>query len=171
VVTPRRKWVALAHKLDKLGDFQPEIVLEESGVVEIDPQDDGAVAALAARPEPALVTVRDGIGLEVIPAFRLLAARIESRHPILLKDVLERAEGGGKDFLETLLTAARHLGSLICDGIGDAVLVQGEEAPGQSLRLSYNILQASGARRCSRRRRICASSLRKRRSISGSSGS
>jgi (E)-4-hydroxy-3-methylbut-2-enyl-diphosphate synthase len=39
-----------------------------------------------------------------------------------------------------------NLGSLICDGIGDAILVQGEEAPGQSLRLSYNILQAAGAR-------------------------
>ena len=33
-----------------------------------------------------------------------------------------------------------------CDGIGDAILVQGEEAPGQALRLSYNILQAAGSR-------------------------
>ena len=47
---------------------------------------------------------------------------------------------------ETLLVAARRLGSLLCDGIGDAVLVQGEPAPGQSLRLSYNILQAAGTR-------------------------
>jgi (E)-4-hydroxy-3-methylbut-2-enyl-diphosphate synthase len=38
------------------------------------------------------------------------------------------------------------LGSLLADGIGDAILVQGEEAPGQSLRLSYNILQSVGAR-------------------------
>ncbi len=45
-----------------------------------------------------------------------------------------------------MLRAARNIGSLLCDGIGDAVLVQGEEAPGQSLRLSYNILQAAGAR-------------------------
>ncbi len=42
--------------------------------------------------------------------------------------------------------AATHLGALLCDGIGDAVLVQGEEAPGQSLRLAYNILQAAGSR-------------------------
>ena len=35
---------------------------------------------------------------------------------------------------------------MLCDGIGDAVLVQGEEAPGQALRLSYNILQAAGSR-------------------------
>jgi (E)-4-hydroxy-3-methylbut-2-enyl-diphosphate synthase len=49
-------------------------------------------------------------------------------------------------FLNTLLTAATNIGSLLCDGIGDAILVQGEEAPGQALRLSYNILQAAGSR-------------------------
>jgi (E)-4-hydroxy-3-methylbut-2-enyl-diphosphate synthase len=49
-------------------------------------------------------------------------------------------------FLETLLTASTNIGSLLCDGIGDAILVQGEEAPGQALRLSYNILQAAGSR-------------------------
>src|SRR5205823_1863234 len=50
------------------------------------------------------------------------------------------------DFLETLLTASTTIGSLLCDGIGDAILMQGEEAPGQALRLSYNILQAAGSR-------------------------
>jgi (E)-4-hydroxy-3-methylbut-2-enyl-diphosphate synthase len=35
---------------------------------------------------------------------------------------------------------------LLCDGIGDAILVQAEEAPGQALRLSFNILQAAGSR-------------------------
>jgi len=49
-------------------------------------------------------------------------------------------------FLESLLTASTTIGSLVCDGIGDAILVQGEEAPGQALRLSYNILQAAGSR-------------------------
>jgi (E)-4-hydroxy-3-methylbut-2-enyl-diphosphate synthase len=51
-----------------------------------------------------------------------------------------------KDFLQTLLTAATNIGSLLCEGIGDAILVQGEEGPGQALRLSYNILQAAGSR-------------------------
>ena len=63
-----------------------------------------------------------------------------------LKDVLHPSDDPEKDFLPTLLTASMNIGSLICDGIGDAVLVQGEQAPGQSLRLAYNILQASGAR-------------------------
>jgi (E)-4-hydroxy-3-methylbut-2-enyl-diphosphate synthase len=48
--------------------------------------------------------------------------------------------------ITALLVAARNVGSLLCDGIGDAVLIQGENAPGQSFRLSYNILQAAGVR-------------------------
>src|SRR6266480_3174092 len=120
----------------------------------------------------------------MIAAFRLLAAKLQSRHLILLKDKLSRAvandealmvraglalndEGNPDDqmtkrspdfvipssldirhssFLHTLLTASANIGSLLCDGIGDAILVQGEDAPGQSLRLSYNTLQAAGSR-------------------------
>jgi hypothetical protein len=37
-------------------------------------------------------------------------------------------------FLDTLLIASTNIGSLVCDGFGDAVLVQGEDAPGQALR-------------------------------------
>ena len=59
---------------------------------------------------------------------------------------LGSAQDDSNDFLTTLLTASTNIGSLLCDGVGDAILVQGEEAPGQSLRLSYNILQAAGSR-------------------------
>lgn len=145
VVTTQEKWNAVAHKFSSLGDFKPEIIVEKSGVVAIDPRDAEALAALQAAPAPVLVTVADGIDMEVIHAFRLLAARIESRHPILLKDTLVPAVGE-VDFQEALLEAARNVGSLLCDGIGDAVLIQGENAPGQSFRLSYNILQAAGVR-------------------------
>ncbi len=94
-----------------------------------------------------LVTVKDGLeDLPVITAFRLLAAQLNERHPILLKDTLVPSTDPQRDFLPTLLVAATNIGSLLCDGIGDAILVQGEEAPGQSLRLAYNILQAAGAR-------------------------
>jgi (E)-4-hydroxy-3-methylbut-2-enyl-diphosphate synthase len=64
----------------------------------------------------------------------------------LLKDTLIPSRDSGKDFVEALLESATNLGALICDGLGDAILVQGEEAPGQSLRLAYNILQAAGSR-------------------------
>ncbi len=146
VFTHREKWDALAHKLDQLGDFRPEIVVEDSGVVAIDPRDDVAVAGLNADAGARLITIPDGIDLPVITAFRLLASRVDARHPILLKDVRTPSDDDQAVFLETLLRASANLGSLICDGIGDAVLVQGEKAPGQSLRLAYNILQASGAR-------------------------
>jgi (E)-4-hydroxy-3-methylbut-2-enyl-diphosphate synthase len=146
VFTSRRKWDALAHKLDKLGDYQPEIVIESSGVLALDPRDEAAIASLNASETPRLITVADGLDLPVIPAFRLLAAKADPRHPILLKDTLSPATEEGAAFLPTLLTAAMNLGSLLCDGIGDAVIVQGEEAPGQSLRMSYNILQAAGTR-------------------------
>ena len=81
----------------------------------------------------------------MIAAFRLLASRLDKGlHPILLKDTLKTTSGG--EFLPNLLTSATVLGSLLCDGIGDAVLLRSEKAPGQSLRLAYNILQAAGVR-------------------------
>ena len=146
VVVRQAKLDQIAHKLGQMGDFQPEIVYEQAEVREIDPRDANAVESLNQAPGPRLVTVRDGVDLPVVAAFRLLAARLDERHPILLKDTLTPSTDPGKDFLHTLLVAATNIGALLCDGIGDAVLVQGEEAPGQSLRLAYNILQAAGSR-------------------------
>lgn len=145
VVVPQATWDAVKHKLSELGEYQPEMILEASGAQAVDPRDENAIADLTAQPTPALVTVKDGLNLPVVAAFRLLAARIPARHPILLKDSL-RVAGEDGDFLTSLLTASTNIGSLLCDGIGDAILVQGEAAPGQSLRLSYNILQAAGVR-------------------------
>jgi (E)-4-hydroxy-3-methylbut-2-enyl-diphosphate synthase len=178
VVVRRANFDKIAHKIDRMGDYKPEIVYENARIQEVDPRDEGAIAKLNAERTPQLVTVRDDVDLAVIPAFRLLAAKLHSRHPILLKDVLRHSERSeakrnaveesriatpavihrdpstplrsaqddSKDFLRILLTASTTIGSLLCDGIGDAILVQGEEAPGQALRLSYNILQAAGSR-------------------------
>jgi (E)-4-hydroxy-3-methylbut-2-enyl-diphosphate synthase len=158
VVVRRESFEKIAHKVDRLGDYKPEITYEDAGVQEIDPRDEQALARLNQSTAAQLVTVRDDVDLPVISAFRLLAAKLKPRHPILLKDVLncrtsvpDVCEDGVSQkrptiFLETLLTAATNIGSLLCDGIGDAVLIQGEEAPGQALRLSYNILQAAGSR-------------------------
>jgi (E)-4-hydroxy-3-methylbut-2-enyl-diphosphate synthase len=166
-----------------MGDYRPEITYENAQIEEVDPRDEPAIAKLNQNSIPQLVTVKDDVDLPVITAFRLLAAKLQSRHPILLKDVLncrasvsDASEGSGvsqngakralsdmdgqaagrvsgservkrpTDFLETLLVASTNIGSLLCDGIGDAILVQGEEASGQALRLSYNILQAAGSR-------------------------
>ena len=150
VAVRRATYDKLSHKLSALGDFQPEIVFEDAGLLEIDPRDDAAVASVNTSPQPRLVTIPDGCELDVIPAFRMLAARVAPRHPILLKDSFEKAESGNRkpewDFLNNLLVASTNIGSLLCDGIGDAILVQAEEAPSQSLRIAYNILQAAGVR-------------------------
>jgi (E)-4-hydroxy-3-methylbut-2-enyl-diphosphate synthase len=146
VFTSREKWNAVAHKLQGLGDYRPEVVAEDSGVVTVDPRDEAAIAELNQSHTAKLVTVSDGTDLPVITAYRLLAARLQERHPILLKDVFTPSTDANADFLRTLLSSASRLGSLLCDGIGDAVLVQGEQAPGQSFRLAYNILQAAGTR-------------------------
>ena len=147
VFTSRKKWDALAHKIDKLGDFTPEAVAEDSNIIELDPWDTASIQEVNAMREPQLVTVKDGChNAAVIHAFRLLASKLSAHHPILLKDTLEPSVDAGKDFLDALLVASRNIGSLLCDGIGDAILIQGEEAPGQSLRLAYNILQGAGSR-------------------------
>ena len=146
IVVTRKHYDAVAHKLDGLGDYQPELVYEDLPVLEIDPLDDGAVAAVNDLREARLVTVKDGTGLPVIAAFRLLAAKIDARHPILLKDTFDPRPDSQALFVRTLLAASTRLGALLCDGIGDAVLLRTEDAPGQTLRLAYNILQAVGAR-------------------------
>jgi (E)-4-hydroxy-3-methylbut-2-enyl-diphosphate synthase len=69
-------------------------------------------------------------------------------------DTLSPGGGEGRSEGETwplepkiaLLRASVVLGSLLADGIGDAILVRGESGAGQSLRLAYNILQAAGCR-------------------------
>jgi (E)-4-hydroxy-3-methylbut-2-enyl-diphosphate synthase len=157
VVVRQANFDKVAHKIDRMGDYKPEIIYETAQIQDVDPRNENAVAKINAERRAQFVTVMDEIDLPVIAAFRLLSAKLHARHPILLKDILVGAadlNGPGRlgsiastpDFLETLLTASTNIGSLLCDGIGDAVLVQGEEAPGQALRLSYNILQAAGSR-------------------------
>lgn len=144
VVADSANWLAVAPRMGLLGEFKPEIVTEKSGVVELDPRDEGAIAAINSRPEPCLVTVADGTDLPLISAFRLLASRVDARHPVLLKDTLDGAAESTSS--RALLAASTRIGSLLCDGIGDAVRVRGEADPEAALRLSYNILQAAGCR-------------------------
>jgi (E)-4-hydroxy-3-methylbut-2-enyl-diphosphate synthase len=186
VVVRQTNFDKIAHKIDRMGDYKPEIVYETADIVDVDPRDDSATAKVNSESAPQFVTVNDDVELPVIPAFRLLASKLQPRHPILLKDTLCRVTAENDEarmtkderspndrmtkeqpeasirasgfvipssldirhssFLHTLLTASTNIGSLLCDGIGDAILVQGEEAPGQALRLSYNILQAAGSR-------------------------
>ena len=144
VVVSQAAYDKVAHKIAGLGDYKPELIIENCGLVEIDPRDAAAVARVNASPVPLFVTIPDSCDLPVIGAYRLLASLIEAHHPILLKDTFTHSPS--TDFVYNLLNAATNIGSLLCDGIGDAVLVQGEAAPGQSLRIAYNTLQAAGVR-------------------------
>jgi (E)-4-hydroxy-3-methylbut-2-enyl-diphosphate synthase len=173
VLVTRATWDKVAPKIRPKDDVKPEAVYEDLNVGEIDPTQDFEINC-----ETQLVTVKDGVNLPAIAAFRLLAGKLKRlgrNNPILLKDCLSfetetarpltrpadtlspiggegRGEGWGEGNtwpLEpkiALLRASVVIGSLLADGIGDAILVRGESGGGQSLRLAYNILQAAGCR-------------------------
>ncbi len=165
VVVTKATWDKVAPKIRPKDDVKPEAVYEDLNVAELDPTQDFDINC-----DTQLVTVKDGVNLPAITAFRLLAAKLKRlgrNNPILLKDTLF-SEGsrrgneadlgqtgnppphvGGYEVLEpkiALLRASVVIGSLLADGIGDAILVRGESGAGMSLRLAYNILQAAGCR-------------------------
>ena len=138
VVLPQASCEALDPAVMK--DLMPEISVEDLAAVEIDPRDAVAVAALADAPA-TVVTVADGVEMPLPQAFRLLAALIPVRHSILLKDTL-----GMPGALSAPMAGGVNMGSLLCDGIGNAVLVRLEKDPEKAARLAFNILQAAGVR-------------------------
>src|SRR5499427_1027082 len=95
VVVRQANFEKIAHKIDRMGDYKPEIVYENADIIAIDPRDDEAIAKVNAQRGPQFVTVTDEIDLPVIAAFRLLAAKLQARHPILLKDAFEVAHASG----------------------------------------------------------------------------
>ena len=154
VVVTRGTWDKVAPKIRPKDDVKPETVYEDLNVAELDPTKDFEINC-----ETQLVTVKDGVNLPAITAFRLLALKLKRlgrNNPILLKDCLVGVQPSGcpdrlKPELQlepkiALLRASVVVGSLLADGIGDAVLIRGESGAGQSLRLAYNLLQAAGCR-------------------------
>jgi (E)-4-hydroxy-3-methylbut-2-enyl-diphosphate synthase len=143
VLVTQVTWDKVAPKISPKADVKPEGVYETARVLEVDPRSEFQVPD-----EGQLVTVKDGLRLPVITAFRMLAARLAVQgrlNPILLKDGLEFA-GTALEPKIALLRASAGIGALLADGIGDAILIRTEAGAGQSLRLAYNILQACGCR-------------------------
>jgi len=143
VVVTRATWEKVAPKIRPKDDVRPEAIYEDLNVLEVDPTSDFAVNC-----ETQLITVKDGVLLPAITAFRLLVARLKRlglNNPILLKDCLDFAPTPLAPNI-ALLRSAVVIGSLLADGIGDAILIRNETGAGQSLRLAYNILQAAGCR-------------------------
>lgn len=144
VATTQSVYDTLKPRLAQMGDIAPEFVYESSGVVEVDLANEALIAEINQSQTPILVTVKDGTEVNPVYAFRYLAARLNPRHPILLKDTFFPEEKLSE--IGALIQASVHIGGLLADGIGDAILVRGEHAPGASIRLAFNILQACGNR-------------------------
>ncbi len=172
VVVTRATWDKVAPRIRPKDDVKPEAIYEDLNVCEVDPTTDFVVncdTQLVTVQDgvnlPAITAFR-------LLAAKL--KRLGRNNPILLKDCLNfgiettqpltpslspsdgervsrKAGSGEGNFwpLEAkiaLLRASVVIGSLLADGIGDAILVRGESGAGQSLRLAYNILQAAGCR-------------------------
>jgi (E)-4-hydroxy-3-methylbut-2-enyl-diphosphate synthase len=143
VVVTQSAWDKLSPRIQPGDDVKPEAIYEELNVMEVDPRE-----AFSINCDTQLVTVKDDLDLPAITAFRLLAGRLKAlgrTNPILLKDCLRFGDTPLEPNI-ALLRAAVVIGSLLCDGIGDTILIRGESGAGQSLRLAYNILQAAGCR-------------------------
>ncbi len=146
VVVTQATFDKVAPKISPKADVKPEGIYEDLNVLELDPTQPLTIEQINC--DTQLVTVADGVALPPITAFRLLAAKLAQlgrRNPILLKDCLVFEPVPLSPEI-ALLRAAVNIGSLLADGIGDAILVRGESGAGQSLRLAFNILQAAGCR-------------------------
>ncbi len=146
VVVTQDVFDKVAPRISPKADVKPEAILEDLNLLELDPTREISIESIPC--ETQLVTVQDGLQLPPITAFRLLAvqlARLGRRNPILLKDCLAWDPVPLSPEI-ALLRAAVTLGSLLADGMGDAILVRGESGAGQSLRLAFNVLQAAGCR-------------------------
>ncbi len=143
VAVTRATWDKVAPRIRSKDDVKPEAVYEDLNVAEIDPTGDFEINC-----DTQLVTVKDGVRVPAVAAFRLLASKLKRlgrNNPILLKDCLQ-FEPTPLEPKIALLRASVVIGSLLADGIGDAILIRGESGAGMSLRLAYNVLQAAGCR-------------------------
>jgi (E)-4-hydroxy-3-methylbut-2-enyl-diphosphate synthase len=110
-------------------------LLNAPGTVQFDVEADSPAELVANCEKLAglvtnqIVAIGRVTGMDVIGAYRILAAKMPDHVPVLLRDNTG-----------SLLRASTNVGALLCDGIGDAVEIAGH------IKLAYNILQAAGAR-------------------------
>src|SRR5437868_5214786 len=61
VVIRKEQHEKIGHKIDRMGDYKPEIIYENANIVEIDPRDDEAITLVNRSPDPQFVTVKDEV--------------------------------------------------------------------------------------------------------------
>jgi (E)-4-hydroxy-3-methylbut-2-enyl-diphosphate synthase len=90
-----------------------------------------------------LLSLEIPAGVSPVVPYRVLARTLSESGiaaPLLLRvDVTDRLE-------DPLLFPSVYLGSLLCDGLGDAVRIEHYGSPADSLRLAFNILQGTRLR-------------------------
>jgi (E)-4-hydroxy-3-methylbut-2-enyl-diphosphate synthase len=132
--------------LTAVGSLERALILETS----VDePTVDAAVDRLldwmqraqVAGSENPMLALASPDASTTIRAYRLLAARL---HQAGLACPLHLVAPVTDNPYERLLRSSVALGGLLCDGIGDSVEVRGDDR--SSIRLAFNVLQASGAR-------------------------
>jgi (E)-4-hydroxy-3-methylbut-2-enyl-diphosphate synthase len=100
-------------------------------------------ASARAGLEQILVSVDAGLPIHAV---RLAAARLDARGAADVPIVLRHRRGSGDSDEKALLRAAHEFGALLCDGIGDAISLQGFGDPDRAVDLGYRILQGSRRR-------------------------
>jgi len=81
-----------------------------------------------------------------IHAVRLVAARLEARGASDVPIVLRHRRRADDSREEAVLRAAQVLGASLCDGIGDAITLEGFDEPARAVDLGYRILQGARLR-------------------------
>jgi len=102
---------------------------------------DAAVRLVQGSRTGALLALRMAPGVPLVGAYRLLAARLfaaRQETPLVLLHA-------SHDDKEAQLASAALLGSLLCDGLGDAVRIEGP-APARAAQLCFTLLQGTRLR-------------------------
>jgi (E)-4-hydroxy-3-methylbut-2-enyl-diphosphate synthase len=81
-----------------------------------------------------------------VHAVRLVAARLRARGAADVPIVLRHRRDPADADETALIAAAVDVGAPLCDGIGDAVALAGEEDPARAVRTAYRILQGARLR-------------------------
>jgi len=98
------------------------------------------------------LNVHDPSPSYVVRAYRSLSSRLTSARRKYPLHLVEIAEERGQDITldghsdEWLLEPSVALGSLLCDGIGNSIEINGNGSADERVALAFNILQASGSR-------------------------
>src|SRR5437588_5687396 len=61
VVIRKEQYEKIGHKIDRMGDYKPEIIYENADIIEVDPRDDDAIARVNQSPTSQFITVRDEV--------------------------------------------------------------------------------------------------------------